>query len=70
MKNNDIEIRARVVVVESLGSEKIIYTDFNNQELIIRDFSNIEYRVDECIGLFLDVDKIFLFDPDTGLRLE
>ncbi|MDY3005892.1 sn-glycerol-3-phosphate ABC transporter ATP-binding protein UgpC [Anaerococcus sp. AGMB00486] len=66
----DIEIKTKVVVVESLGSEKVIYTDFNGNEIIIRDFDNLSYDIDQEISVYLNSDKIFLFDPETGKRID
>lgn len=64
-----IHLDTKVEVVESLGSEKVIYTSCENNEIIIRDFMNLDYELGSTLEIYLNAKKSFLFDPETGNKI-
>lgn len=64
-----IHLDTKVEVVESLGSEKVVYTSCENNEIIIRDFMNLDYELGSTLEVYLNAKKSFLFDPETGNKI-
>lgn len=64
-----IRLDTKIEVVESLGSEKVVYTSCENNEIIIRDFRNLDYELGSTIEIYLNAKKSFLFDPETGNKI-
>lgn len=64
-----IHLDTKIEVVESLGSEKVVYTSCENNEIIIRDFMNLDYELGSTIEIYLNAKKSFLFDPETGNKI-
>ncbi len=62
-KNSEIAINISVDLVENLGSEKIIYTHFNDTEIRIKSTKNIK---DKNITIYLPKNKLYLFDNNKN----
>lgn len=64
-----ITLETKIEVVESLGSEKVVYSSCEDNEIIIRDFMNLDYELGSSLEVYLNANKSFLFDPDTGNKI-
>ena len=78
LDTTDLDVlKARVTVVEALGSETIIYADLdfdndhasitdNRTEIRLKMLSDFDVRVGDVIKLAVDLTKVHLFDKETG----
>lgn len=66
--NNRINnyINEKISYVEILGSEKILWIDTNDMNLKIKVDSDYNYKLGDNIKFSIDLNKIYLFDKDTG----
>ena len=60
---------ARVEVVESLGNESILYLDCGGQRIVAREDPGIRTRPDEKVEIRFNLDRVHLFDKETGKAL-
>lgn len=60
------EVRISIDLIENLGSEKIIYSHFNNTEIRIKSTKNIK---DKDITIYFPKNKLYLFD-NNKIRLK
>ena len=58
-------IKARVSILEPLGSEVLATCSFAQQEIIVRLNPRTSAKSDEVIELILDMERATLFDPAT-----
>lgn len=65
-----ISATVSIDVVEPLGADTLVFFRLLGQECIARLDAGSQPAQGERIELFVPRDKIFLFDPRTGLRME
>ena len=70
-QQTDNAIPATVNVIEPLGDRKDVYlTDNAGQKFIANIDPHIDIKIDEKINVYIDVNKIHIFEPgDTGLNI-
>ena len=61
----DVQLPARVDVIEHLGSEAFLYADLAGTSVIARVPPHTAARPNEQITLYAPVDKVYLFDPES-----
>jgi multiple sugar transport system ATP-binding protein len=67
---DDADLRVRVLVVEPLGSETLVYGRTGQDEDIgLRIAGASDIRPDSDLGLRLDRDRLHAFDPGSGQAL-
>ena len=66
---NYAELNTKVIAIELLGSQKHIYVDFKNEELVATFTSEVDVVANAAIPLFLNLDKAYFFEGNTGLRI-
>ncbi len=70
-------LKARVTVVEALGSETIVYADLdtendhasitdNRTEIRLKMLSDFDVKVGDIVKIAVDLSKVHLFDTETG----
>ena len=70
-------LKARVTVVEALGSETIVYADLdtendhasitdNRTEIRLKMLSDFDVKVGDIVKIAVDLSKVHLFDAETG----
>ncbi len=59
----ELSVEINVDLIENLGSEKIIYSHFNNTEIRIKSAENIK---DKNITIYFQKNKIYLFDSNKN----
>ena len=62
-KDSEFSVKINVDLIENLGSEKIIYSHFNNKEIRIKSANNI---VDKNITIYFPKNKLYLFDNNKN----
>ncbi|TDM05237.1 ABC transporter ATP-binding protein [Macrococcus lamae] len=62
-------IEAEIEVVELLGAESILFTNFAGSELIAKLDSRFDYQVGDKVQLAFDVNKLHFFDAQTEERI-
>jgi multiple sugar transport system ATP-binding protein len=60
--NENSDIRAKIIRIEYLGHEQLIYTESNSHNLCLRLDINTKYEINQTIGLKFLPDKIHIFD--------
>ncbi len=63
---SELSVEIGVDLIENLGSEKIIYSHFNNTEIRIKSTKNIK---DKNITIYFQKNKIYLFDKNKNRLL-
>jgi len=58
-----------VYAFENTGDSVLLSVQFDQQRLIARGDRHLRKNMDDVIGLSADPEHIYLFDPDTGLRI-
>jgi len=66
---NDVELVAKVVVLEPLGAETLVTLACEGGELIARLPPNLPFDAGQQTSVWLNMDKCHLFDQDTLLVL-
>jgi multiple sugar transport system ATP-binding protein len=61
----DAWIEANIDVIEPMGNEIIIYLNTKNLPFIMRTDANYKTAVNEKVKLYINMDKIHLFDSQT-----
>lgn len=67
--NPDSCIQANVEVVEPMGSETYLYTDYFSSKLVSKIYNEEKIKVGEEVNLAIKNEKIHLFDRNTGLNI-
>ncbi len=62
-------LKGKVIAIELLGNQKHIYVEHNDIELVATFRSEVEIKLNSDIELFLDLNKSYLFNKETGLRI-
>jgi len=55
---------------ELLGNELILYTYMNGQRLVLKAEAKSGIKSKEKIDVCFDTEKLYFFDPETGLRIK
>jgi multiple sugar transport system ATP-binding protein len=58
-----------VDVVEFLGNDELLHLSAGGSELVVFVPSAQGVKVDQNVTLHVPVEKVHLFDPDSGLTL-
>jgi len=66
---NYATLKGKVIAIELLGNQKHIYAEYNDMELVATFRSDVEVKLNSSIELFLDLDKAYFFEKETGLRI-
>jgi multiple sugar transport system ATP-binding protein len=56
-------------VSETLGNEKILHVDAGGQRLVVREEPDVEASHGDKVRLSIDLERIHLFEGDTGISL-
>lgn len=67
--DNFIKLKAKIVAIEILGNDKLIYFDYNHLELIAKFRSDVEMLLKSVTTIYLDLDSAYFFDKETGVRI-
>jgi len=67
--NNGVLLDVRVEFIELLGSEMIVHGRLGEEKLVVRTEPR-EVNPDEIFQLWVNTDKIYLFDRETNRSLE
>ncbi len=67
--NPDLFIETEIQVVEPMGSEIYVYSDYFNSKLISRVSNEHSLTVGKKIKLSIKSEKIHLFDSNTGINI-
>ena len=68
--NPDCVVKGLIEVIELMGAESYIYTKCGNDALNVRVEGTTPLKIGEIASLFLDVEKLHVFDKETELRIE
>ncbi|MGQ9557211.1 MAG: ABC transporter ATP-binding protein [Desulfurispora sp.] len=65
------ELAGRVVLVEDLGAQKVIFLQMGSQEVTacINDHHLVQAGVGEPVPVYMDLDRLYLFSTAVGQRL-
>lgn len=66
---NFATLSAKVIAIELLGSLKHVYLEYHDIELVATFRSEVEVKLNTPIELFLDLNKAFFFDKESGERI-
>lgn len=67
--NNSFSLEAKVVARELLGNEKLVYGDFHGSDIIAKFRSEYKEKLNQVVRFHVNMDKIYLFDRDSGNRI-
>ena len=67
--DNYATLKGKVIAIELLGNQKHIYIDYNGLEIVATFRSDVEVKLNSDIEIFLDLNKAYLFDKETGKRI-
>ncbi len=59
-------VASRVNVVEPLGDDMIVYLNAGGRDFIAKLDSHVRLQVDDVADMIFDVDKVHIFDPESG----
>ncbi|MBE9489353.1 MAG: sn-glycerol-3-phosphate ABC transporter ATP-binding protein UgpC [Bacteroidetes bacterium] len=62
-------LKSDVIAIELLGNQKHIYLDYNDIEIVATFRSEVEVILNSNFELFLNLNKAYFFDKETGLRI-
>jgi multiple sugar transport system ATP-binding protein len=57
-------------VVEYLGNEQLLHVTMNNRDLVAIVDASAQVKPGQPVTLRVPLDKVYLFDPETGLSLD
>jgi len=66
---NYAKLKGEVVAIELLGNQKHIYIDYNDIEIVATFRSEVEVKLNSNFELFLNLNKAYFFDKETGVRI-
>ncbi len=67
--NNYSIITGEVVAIELLGNQKHIYVEYNDSEMVATFRSEVEVKPNTSFDLFLNLNKTYFFEKETGTRI-
>ena len=62
-------INGEVIAIELLGNQKHVYVEYNDIEIVATFRSEVEVNLNSNYELFLNLNKAYFFDKETGLRI-
>jgi len=62
-------IDATVYAFENTGENTLLTVQWGEQRIIVRGDRHLRKEQDEIVGITLDPQHLYLFDPDSGMRL-
>ncbi|MGZ3586573.1 MAG: TOBE domain-containing protein, partial [Candidatus Limnocylindrales bacterium] len=62
-------LKGRADVVEYLGSQELIHVDAAGHDIVALIDSENRVQVDDVMSLFVELDKVHIFDPESGLSV-
>jgi multiple sugar transport system ATP-binding protein len=62
-------LRGRVTSVLPIGSDQFLGMELDGQELFFRVSKDLDHAIGELMSLAVDVNRLHIFDPDTGRSL-
>jgi len=62
-------IDATVYAFENTGENTLITVQWGEQRIIVRGDRHLRKEQDDIVGITLDPQHLYLFDPDSGERL-
>ena len=69
-ENPDSVVKGLVEVIELMGVESYIYTKCGEIPMNVRVEGTTDLKIGEVASLYLDVEKLHVFDKETELRIE
>ena len=63
--NNFHKQQAKVVALEQMGNEILVYSQLGENQIIARFSPETEVHIDSQTNLYFNLDKVQFFDPDT-----
>jgi len=63
------EIFAKLLVVEPLGNETILHLQLDEDPLVVKTKEPPDREIGASIGITFSLDKVYLFNGDTGERI-
>lgn len=66
---NSAEISGNINFIEMLGAEKNLFIDLGENKITVKVDSDNQMKVEETIKLYIDQDKIHIFDNETEISL-
>ena len=68
-KNPSKPLDLKVNIAELLGDQYYLHTQINDVHIIAKSSTDKEVKSGDEIKLFIDLDKIYLFDKESSLRI-
>lgn len=62
-------LKREVIAEELLGNQKHVYLDYYHTELVATFRSEVEINLNSTFEMFLDLDKAYFFEKESGLRI-
>ena len=62
-------VKGHVEVIELMGSESYIYTKCGNSQMNVKVEGSTELKIGEVASLYLNTEKLHVFDKETELRI-
>ncbi len=66
---NGVSVEVSIETIELLGNEQLVAFTLNNKTLICRLPSNEQYLAQQKLMLYIDLERILLFDSNTEKRV-
>ncbi|MCG3114615.1 MAG: ABC transporter ATP-binding protein [Candidatus Manganitrophus sp. SA1] len=66
----EVEMTAEIVLIESIGAEVWVELNWGGQTIRATAPADFDGRPGERVGLTIDPNKVHLFDPETGRRID
>ncbi|GJM35206.1 MAG: sugar ABC transporter ATP-binding protein [Saprospiraceae bacterium] len=62
-------INANIIAIELLGNEKLIYAEFDGNDIVARFRAEYEVKINTKIDFYLNLDRVYFFEKETGERV-
>ena len=69
IENRGIKLNVKIDLIEQMGNEAFIHFEINKKNMIARLPPKEKYSKGELINLFFDINKLIIFDKETGNRI-
>ena len=69
LENKQNEITLKADLAEMMGSEVYIYSSINDKEIIAKVRSDTNISSGDSVKLYIDTEKVHLFDPESELLI-
>ena len=67
--SNVVKLTAKVIAVELLGHEKLVYAEIGGIQLIAKFQAEKKVEVNAMVDFYLNLDKVFFFRMSNGERI-